>query len=135
MSRPRTLVLAATTAAAACVAGGLGGWMAAAQPGDQPADTDQRMQRKLVSAQNILAGLATENFEAIAKNARLLDELGKQRWVQQETPAYRAQHLVFWFANDELIRLAEEKNIDGATLCYVQMTISCVNCHKVLRQE
>ena len=119
----RTMLLFATTACAAAVL-----------HADQPPGPDL-MQQKLVYSQNILAGLATENFDAIVKNARLLDELGKQRWVKQETPAYRAQHLVFWFANDELIRLAEEKNIDGATLSYVQMTIGCVNCHKVLRQQ
>jgi hypothetical protein len=113
-------------AAAVCVAGAL--------HADQPPGPDL-MQQKLVYSQNILAGLATENFDAIVKNAKRLDELGKQRWVKQETPTYRAQHLVFWFANDELIRLAEEKNIDGAALSYVQMTISCVNCHKVLRQQ
>jgi len=119
----RTMLLFATAA-----------FTAAVLHADQPPGPDL-MQQKLVYSQNILAGLATENFDAIVKNARLLDELGKQRWVKQETPAYRAQHLVFWFANDELIRLAEEKNIDGATLSYVQMTIGCVNCHKVLRQQ
>jgi hypothetical protein len=48
---------------------------------------------------------------------------------------YQTQLQVFRFASNELVRLAEEKNLDGASLAYTQMTISCVNCHKFLRQQ
>ncbi len=39
----------------------------------------------------------------------------------------------FEFANKALVHASREKNLDGATLAYVQLTLSCVNCHKVVR--
>ena len=109
-------------------------WAAAGLAEDK-APSDDRMDKKLEYSKNILTGLATDNFDLIVENAEALNELGKKRWVENVTPAYRTQHQVFWFANEELIRYANEENIDGATLAYVQMTVSCVNCHKVLRTK
>ena len=33
----------------------------------------------------------------------------------------------------KLIRAASDKNLEAATLAYTQLTISCVNCHKLVR--
>ena len=41
----------------------------------------------------------------------------------------------FQFPVNELVRNAEDENIDGAPLAFTQMTISCVNCHKAVRKE
>jgi hypothetical protein len=35
---------------------------------------------------------------------------------------------------DELVQKAREKNMDGATLAYLRLTMNCVNCHKYVRQ-
>jgi hypothetical protein len=35
---------------------------------------------------------------------------------------------------DDLIEKAREKNLDGAALSYVEMTLSCVKCHKHVRE-
>jgi hypothetical protein len=40
---------------------------------------------------------------------------------------------LFEFADRELIRAAREENLYGATLAFTQLTISCVNCHKIVR--
>ena len=93
------------------------------------------MTKKLEYSKNILAGLSTENFELITANAEALNELGKKRWLENESSEYRTQHQVFWFSNESLIDAAKDKNIDGATLAYTQMTFSCVNCHKVIRRR
>jgi hypothetical protein len=39
----------------------------------------------------------------------------------------------FGSANGALVRAAEDKNLDGATLAYTQLAISCVQCHKIVR--
>ena len=36
-------------------------------------------------------------------------------------------------ANEQLIAEANANDLDGATLAYVQLTLSCVNCHKLVR--
>lgn len=93
------------------------------------------MEKKLRYSTNILAGLVEEDFDKILKNSSLLNKLGERKWLENESPRYRAQNQVFWTTADSLTRAAEEKNIDGATLAYTQMTVSCVNCHKVIRKK
>lgn len=93
------------------------------------------MQKKLEHTQHILSGLATEDFDQIGRSAQAMQRLGKiEAFVRRnDTEAYRTQFRVFQFANEELIRLAADKNIDGAALAFTQLTLSCVNCHKQLR--
>ena len=98
-------------------------------------DTEDLMKKKLEYSRNILAGLTTEDFDLIAKNANALHEFGKQKWLETDSPEYRTQNQVFWFTSAALLLAAENKNIDAATLSYTQMTFSCVNCHKLLRKQ
>lgn len=93
------------------------------------------MQKKLEYSKNIVDGLVTEDFEVILKSAKSLNQLGKKKWLENESSEYRAQNQVFWFTAASLVLAAEEKNIDGATLAYTQMTVSCVNCHKLIRRR
>jgi hypothetical protein len=92
------------------------------------------MRQKLQASQTILKALAEGDFPAIAQNAQAMSFMDfLEKWLRSESPGYRAQLQVFEFANKELIRAAREKNIDAATLAYTQLTISCVNCHKIVR--
>ena len=93
------------------------------------------MKQKLEYSQNILDGLVTENFDKILQGAKSLNQLGKQNWIENESSEYRTQNQVFWFTAGSLVISAEDKNIDGATLAYTQMTVSCVNCHKLIRGQ
>lgn len=94
------------------------------------------MQKKLEQAQKILEGLATEDFDSITKNAKAMNGLtALEQWFRASEPDYQTQLKTFRFANQELIRLSEERNIDGASLAYVQLTLSCVNCHKYVRAK
>jgi hypothetical protein len=91
------------------------------------------MQKKLEYSEKILAGLAREDFEEIGKNARSMKALTQmEKWVRG-TVEYRTQLRIFQNANEQLIVMAEEEKLDGAALAYVQLTLSCVNCHKVVR--
>ena len=101
---------------------------------DKPApDLAKIMEKKLNLSNEILAGVVTEDFGKISSNSNRLLELTKTQWTQNETPEYRAQLKDFWIVTEGLKTAANEKNADGATLAYVQMTISCVKCHKYLR--
>lgn len=111
-----------------------------AKPADaKPADAKEPsiwMKKKLDYSQQILAGLATADFERIETNAELMKGLGKvEAFVRGRTPGYRAQFQIFQEATDELARQAAKKNVDGAALAFTQLTISCVNCHKQLRES
>jgi hypothetical protein len=94
------------------------------------------MQKKLAYSERILAGLASEDFQEIGKNARSMNALGQlEKWVRANTPEYRTQLKLFQYANDQLIRMADDENLDSAALAYVQLTFSCVNCHKLVRHD
>lgn len=92
------------------------------------------MKKKLQLTQNILAGLTEADFEKIHKNADELNFLGYvEKWLRADMPEYKRQMSQFELANLELIRQAKRKNLEGATLAYNQLTVSCVQCHKVIR--
>ena len=47
--------------------------------------------------------------------------------------AYLGQLNAFEFANKELIRQAEDGNIDGTLEAWLRLSRSCVECHKLIR--
>lgn len=115
-----------------------GGMVKAQQPKADPVagaiKHGDLMRRKLEHARGMLEGLAIEDFALIQKQAKLMNELTTlEQWSRSVSPRYRAQLNIFWSANDEMLRHARDKNLDGAALSYTQMTLSCVNCHKFLR--
>jgi hypothetical protein len=103
------------------------------EPGDEK-NPSFWMEKKLEYSQKVLVGLAKKDFEEIGKRARSLAALNQmERWVRSGVPEYRAQLQIFQNANQQLIRAADHENLDGAAMAYVQLTLSCVNCHKVMR--
>ena len=94
------------------------------------------MEKKMEYSKRILAGLANQDFEEIGKTGRSLSALNQmEKWVRSGVPEYRAQLQIFQNANQQLIKTADNQNLDGAALAYVQLTMSCVNCHKVMRNS
>jgi hypothetical protein len=92
------------------------------------------MKKKLEFSQNILAGLTEADFDKVRNNAQAMNFVGAlEKWHRADKPDYKRQVSYFEFANLELIRQAGEKNLDGATLAYNQLTVSCVQCHKIVR--
>lgn len=96
-------------------------------------DLPKIMEKKLALANEALAGVVTRDFDKISRNADQMLKLAKTEWVQKDSPEYREQLKDFWIVVDGLKTAADEKNGDGATIAYVQMTLSCVKCHKYLR--
>jgi hypothetical protein len=92
------------------------------------------MRKKLQYSQGILEGIVNGDFEMIRRNAEDMQELGRSKeFSLLKSPEYRAQFLMFDFANGELIEQAKDKNLDGSALAHTQLTLSCVQCHKKLR--
>jgi hypothetical protein len=105
------------------------------QPAGQDRQTSFWMEKKLEYSQNILAGIANADYDLIVKNAESMRSLSKiEGFIRRQTPGYRTQLRIFEDAADEIIRQANRDNVDGAALAFTQMTISCVNCHKHLRE-
>jgi hypothetical protein len=101
---------------------------------DDPKVKDM-MQRKLDRAQKVLEGVVTNDFAKIRKNAEDLIEISKAaEWRVIKTPRYETYSNDFQRTADNLIKNAKDRNLDAAALTYVELTLSCVKCHKYVRE-
>lgn len=107
-------------------------WGGGAQPKDEAASV--WMKQKLVASQNVLAGLTKADFDVIEKNAKSMIAVGYlEKWVRADKPGYKTMLADFDYANKSLALAAHERNLDRATIAYLQLTLSCVNCHTIVR--
>ncbi len=100
-------------------------------------DRSEFMRRKLEFSKNVLEGLALEQYPLIEKNAKALKLLSQAaEWEVPMIPNatdYVALTTEFQRHADDLALAARQKNIDGATLAFVKLTMNCVQCHKYVR--
>lgn len=101
-------------------------------------DQDAWMQSKLAGSQQILADLTHADLESVAADARRLQVMNYlEKWLASselsEVSEYRGQLNAFEYSTKELIRHADDGNVDGALDAYLAMTRTCVECHKLLR--
>lgn len=93
------------------------------------------MRKKLEFSQNILGGIATADFDEIVSNAESMGRLSRvEGFIRRQTPGYQTQLKIFEDAVAEITRQAKRESVEGAGLAFTQMTFSCVNCHKRLRE-
>lgn len=98
-------------------------------------DLGELMKRKLENAQKVLEGIAINDFEKIKTHADELIFISKQaEWKVFKTPEYELYSNEFRRNAGDLIQKAKEKNLDGAALSYVDLTLNCVKCHKYVRE-
>ncbi len=97
-------------------------------------NTKPFMRAKLAHSQEVLKGLTTEDFTIIVKNAQEMSLLSQAaQWQVIQTPEYVQRSAEFRREVDGLMEAAREKNLDGATLAYVKVTMNCIECHKYVR--
>ena len=119
-------------ALAATVAGGL----IASGAGQERSPLQTFMRQKLEHSKNALEGLAVEDFPLIAKNAMAMRQLSEDaRWRITPNLDYLRRSAEFQDLTAELAAKAKARNLDGATLAYVKLTMNCVSCHKLVRDE
>jgi hypothetical protein len=94
------------------------------------------MKAKLANAQALLEGLTLEDFDKIRLNAHTLYELSQAaEWHVHKTVAYERFSTMFRENVSDLLQQAMKDNLEGATLAYLQMTMTCVKCHSYMRDE
>jgi hypothetical protein len=100
----------------------------------QPDEVGPFMRAKLDHAQKVMEGLALEDYAVIAKHSQELSLISQaSNWQVLQTPEYRNQSTEFRRATDAIRNAAQKKNLDGATLAFMEMTLKCVQCHKYVR--
>jgi hypothetical protein len=92
------------------------------------------MRAKLAHADHVLEGLAIEDYGMIERAAQELSLASlDSNWQVLQTEDYVRQSAEFRRSCDALKKAAQEKNLDGATLAWVEVTLKCVQCHKYVR--
>jgi len=93
------------------------------------------MVKKLQNSQMVLDGLALGDFDRIGKHAEELIRISKQaEFKVLKTPQYEIYSNDFRRNAETLVLMAKGKNLDGAALAYVELTLTCVKCHKHVRE-
>lgn len=103
--------------------------------GDEPKKVPSLMRRKLENAQKVLEGLALNDEKMVAKHAEELIQISKEaEWKAIKTAQYETHSNDFRRTAETLVKNAKDKNLDGAALTYVELTLSCLRCHKYVRE-
>jgi hypothetical protein len=107
--------------------------LAVSQRPDKP-DVKDFMRGKLTHMQKVLEGITTEDYDLIRKDANQLVLLSHAaEWRVLMTPEYQQHSAEFRRTAQSVVDAAKKKNLDGAALAYVDMTMKCVTCHKYVR--
>ncbi|SMP42738.1 hypothetical protein SAMN06265222_101832 [Neorhodopirellula lusitana] len=94
------------------------------------------MKKKLDYSTGILKGLSMGDFDLIETNANQMRLLNRvEGFVRSRNTGYRGHLRSFERVTDEVIHQAQKQNIEGVTLAYHQLTVSCVRCHQSLRES
>jgi hypothetical protein len=92
------------------------------------------MRVKLEASSKILEGLTTENFRMIREGAETLHKMSAaEKWRVSNDVLYRQYSTEFNHQAETLLEKANARNLDGATLAWVECTMSCVRCHNHAR--
>ena len=103
---------------------------------EQESGVKEAMRQKVAYSQQVLVGITLEDYRLIANNAEKLVELSnKTNWYSRQVPEYELFLNEFRRHGQELMKAGEQKNLDAASLAYVQMTLSCVSCHQFIRRR
>ncbi len=100
-----------------------------------PVTTEQLLMRdKLTYAKDALDGLSLEDFDKVAKSAEMLRMVSKAAsWYVLDSDEYLRYSKNFQEQATDLGRHARAKDLDAASLDYVRISLTCVECHKYVR--
>ena len=94
------------------------------------------MQQKLKHSQKVFAGMVEGDLVQVEESAQHLQLINRlESFARRRSTEYRTQLRLFRYANNEILKGAKEKNLDRVTLGYNQLAVSCVACHKQLRDS
>lgn len=101
----------------------------------QNSPVNKLMLEKLQCSQKLLEGIAISDFAKISANAEKLIQLSNtEEWLVLKTPRYEMHSNEFRRTAEALIQKSKAKSIDGVTLAFFEMTMSCVRCHQYVRE-
>lgn len=94
----------------------------------------QFMRKKLGGSNKVLKGLMTDDFNQIEEGADALMKMSlAEEWRVSKDPSYARFSLSYQDTVRKLKTKAKKGNIDGAALAWMDVTMSCIECHEWVR--
>jgi hypothetical protein len=135
MKRSLALTVIAIIVAASALIGFSFSAVSQESQGQAPKDVKAFMRVKLLHSQRVLEGLTLEDFGAIVTHAQQMALMSQDAsWNVIKAPEYYERSADFRRAVDDLKTAAQKKNLDGAGLAYMGVTLKCIECHRYLRR-
>ena len=107
-------------------------WTGSAQKGG---NLSKLMVEKLNNSKMLLEGIALGDFNKITRSAENLIQISKTaEWFVYKTPRFELHSNEFRRAAENIVQRAKDKNLDGVTLAYFELTMGCVRCHQYVRE-
>jgi hypothetical protein len=106
------------------------------KPVQLPTGNQVLMRDKLKYANKALEGLSLEDFDKIAESAEFMRMISKAAsWHVLDSEEYARYSKNFQEEASDLKRHAQQKNLEAASLDYMRITMTCVQCHKHMREK
>lgn len=94
------------------------------------------MKSKLVASQDVLESLLRKDFHSIAIQARKMKSISEAaEWPRARDNVYEHFGAIFRRQCNQLESLANQRNHEGVTFTYLQMTTTCIQCHDYVRDS
>ncbi len=107
---------------------------AADGPAVEPDKVAAFMRAKLGHADRVLEGLAVADFALIERAAQELSLASlDSNWQVLQTEDYARHSDEFRRSCNALRAAAKARNLDGAALAWMEVTMKCIQCHKYVR--
>jgi len=103
---------------------------------EQPPTGKQVLMRdKLAYANKALEGLSVEDFAKVVESAQMMRMISRaSSWYVLDSEEYTRLSKNFQEQAADLERHAKEKNLDMAGLDYMRISLTCIQCHKYVRE-
>jgi hypothetical protein len=100
-------------------------------------EPDPLMTAKLKESQTLLEGLTSNDLGKVQKSAEEVLKISKAAQLRNalKTPAYDVYANSFQRTAETIVEKAKAKNLDGAALAYVDLTMNCIRCHQYTREQ
>jgi hypothetical protein len=99
----------------------------------QTARMKQVMRTKLEHSQRILEAVVTSNWQLLDRESREMASVVRDpAWSSLAMPEYVRHSEAFLRATGDLVEAAKLRDLEQASLGFLSLTTSCVNCHRYL---
>ncbi len=92
------------------------------------------MLAKLASSQKVVSGLVSEDFAEIRRGAEELNRICEATdWAGHSDQIYAHHRTELKRQSQKMIKLADDRNLDGAAFTYMHSLTTCISCHQYCR--